>query len=97
MTTQTAPDADLTWFADRFESVAGNIERVIQGKRDVIDLIILTMLSEGHALTEDVPGVDLTRQQPIGYGDEAVAARLARLDVVAEPAELLDVLPDRCP
>ncbi len=60
MTTQPAADADLDWFATRFDAIASNIERVIQGKRDVIDLIILTMLSEGHALIEDVPGVGKT-------------------------------------
>jgi MoxR-like ATPase len=53
------PD-DLAWFSDRFDAVVGNIERVIQGKRDVIELIVLSLLSEGHVLIEDVPGVGKT-------------------------------------
>ncbi len=60
MTAQTVADTDLHWFADRFESVASNMERVIQGKRQVIDLVILNLLSQGHALIEDVPGVGKT-------------------------------------
>jgi MoxR-like ATPase len=51
---------DLVWFSERFDAVAGNIERVIQGKRDVIDLIVLSLLAEGHVLIEDVPGVGKT-------------------------------------
>ncbi|MBA4386816.1 MAG: hypothetical protein C0404_02475 [Verrucomicrobia bacterium] len=35
----------------------GNIERVIIGKRDVINLGIVCLLAEGHLLVEDVPGV----------------------------------------
>jgi MoxR-like ATPase len=58
-THQVDPD-DLAWFADRFSAVAGNIERVIQGKRDAIDLIVMSMLAEGHVLIEDVPGVGKT-------------------------------------
>jgi len=51
---------DLNWFAERFQDIVGNIERVIQGKRAVIDLIVLGLLSEGHVLVEDVPGVGKT-------------------------------------
>ena len=48
------------WFAERFDEVASNIERVIQGKRDVIELTVLCLMAEGHALIEDVPGVGKT-------------------------------------
>jgi MoxR-like ATPase len=47
-------------FADYFDRVVDNIERVIQGKRDVISLILLCLVSEGHLLLEDVPGVGKT-------------------------------------
>ncbi len=60
MTTQTLGETDLHWFADRFELIASNMERVIQGKRHVIDLIIQVLISQGHALIEDVPGVGKT-------------------------------------
>jgi MoxR-like ATPase len=51
---------ELNWFAEQFDTIAGNIERVIQGKRDVVDLVVMSMLSEGHVLIEDVPGVGKT-------------------------------------
>ncbi|MCZ6457083.1 MAG: MoxR family ATPase [Actinobacteria bacterium] len=41
--------------------MASNVETVIQGKRDVIDLILLGLVSEGHVLVEDVPGVGKTQ------------------------------------
>jgi MoxR-like ATPase len=39
---------------------ADNIERVIVGKRDVIDLLLVALLCEGHVLIEDVPGIGKT-------------------------------------
>src|ERR1700687_5903032 len=43
--------------ADR---AARNIEQVIVGKRDVIDLLLVALLCEGHVLIEDVPGIGKT-------------------------------------
>lgn len=37
-----------------------NIEKVIVGKRDVIELLVVGLLSNGHILIEDVPGVGKT-------------------------------------
>jgi MoxR-like ATPase len=37
-----------------------NVERVIVGKRDVIELMMVAMLCEGHVLLEDVPGTGKT-------------------------------------
>ena len=34
-----------------------NIEKVIVGKRQVIDLVVIGLLSRGHVLVEDVPGL----------------------------------------
>ena len=48
-------------FGDRFQKIASNVETVIQGKRDVIELLVLAMVSEGHVLIEDVPGVGKTQ------------------------------------
>jgi len=42
------------------ERLAGNIEKVIVGKRPTIDLAIIALLCEGHILVEDVPGVGKT-------------------------------------
>jgi MoxR-like ATPase len=45
----------------RIAALADNIEKVIIGKRDVIILAITALLSEGHVLIEDVPGVGKTQ------------------------------------
>ena len=37
-----------------------NIERVIVGKREAIELMVVALLCEGHVLIEDVPGVGKT-------------------------------------
>jgi MoxR-like ATPase len=42
------------------ERVGQNVERVIVGKRDVIDLLLVALLCEGHVLIEDVPGIGKT-------------------------------------
>jgi MoxR-like ATPase len=42
------------------EAVRANVGRVIVGKSNVIDLLLVTLLSEGHALIEDVPGLGKT-------------------------------------
>ena len=46
---------------DRIEAIVNNIEKVIVGKREAIIKIICAMLSQGHILVEDVPGVGKTR------------------------------------
>ena len=40
--------------------VVDNVERVIVGKRQVIELAVVGLLSDGHLLVEDVPGVGKT-------------------------------------
>jgi MoxR-like ATPase len=42
------------------ESMIGNIEKVIIGKRSTIELAVVGMLCQGHLLIEDVPGVGKT-------------------------------------
>ena len=42
------------------ERLAQNVERVIIGKREVIDLVTVALLVEGHILFEDVPGTGKT-------------------------------------
>jgi MoxR-like ATPase len=41
-------------------TVLANVERVIIGKRDVIELALTALLCEGHVLIEDVPGTGKT-------------------------------------
>ncbi|HQE93045.1 MAG TPA: MoxR family ATPase [Anaerolineae bacterium] len=40
--------------------VIDNIERIIVGKREVVELAVIGLLSQGHLLIEDVPGVGKT-------------------------------------
>jgi MoxR-like ATPase len=47
-------------FSTDFEAIASNVERVIQGKRRIIDLVLMCLVAEGHVLVEDVPGVGKT-------------------------------------
>jgi len=51
---------DLAWFGDQFRTVTDNIERVIQGKKSTVELVVVGLIAEGHILIEDVPGVGKT-------------------------------------
>jgi MoxR-like ATPase len=42
------------------DRLVANIEQVIVGKRDVIELLLVALLREGHVLIEDVPGTGKT-------------------------------------
>ena len=42
------------------QRVKNNIGRVIVGKDDVIDLVLVALFSDGHMLIEDVPGIGKT-------------------------------------
>src|SRR3954467_10554461 len=50
-------DIDIAAFGQR---VMDNVDRVIIGKRNVTELLLVALLCEGHALLEDVPGVGKT-------------------------------------
>jgi len=49
--------ADIKAFS---EQVIDNLEKVIVGKRQSIELIVIGLLCQGHVLIEDVPGVGKT-------------------------------------
>jgi MoxR-like ATPase len=51
---------DVAQFSEIFGRMAANIERVIVGKRAVVEGCLIGMLSGGHILLEDVPGVGKT-------------------------------------
>lgn len=42
------------------QSVIENVERVIIGKREAVELLLVALLCEGHVLLEDVPGTGKT-------------------------------------
>lgn len=46
---------------EKINALIENVEKVIVGKRDVIELVIAAMLAQGHVLIEDVPGVGKTQ------------------------------------
>lgn len=47
-------------FAKLFTDITDNVEKSLFGKRSVIELVLATMISEGHILLEDVPGTGKT-------------------------------------
>jgi MoxR-like ATPase len=49
--------ADIKTFAER---VIENLEKVVVGKRQSLELIVIGLLCQGHVLIEDVPGVGKT-------------------------------------
>jgi MoxR-like ATPase len=51
------PSTIVQTFAER---VVANIEQVIVGKRDAVELAVVGLLCQGHLLIEDVPGVGKT-------------------------------------
>ena len=59
MATQESLDHHAA-FAGVFGAISANIGRVIQGKPEVIELVMLCLVSEGHLLIADVPGVGKT-------------------------------------
>ena len=46
--------------AEAAARVRENIQKVIVGKDEVIDLALVAILCEGHILVEDVPGIGKT-------------------------------------
>jgi MoxR-like ATPase len=43
-----------------YEDVVRNVERVVIGKRETVELALICLLCQGHLLIEDVPGVGKT-------------------------------------
>ncbi len=46
---------------NKINSLIDNIEKIIVGKRESIELVVAAMLAGGHVLIEDVPGVGKTQ------------------------------------
>ncbi|WP_439902061.1 AAA family ATPase [Microbacterium azadirachtae] len=56
----TMTPEQATWFQGTFSRLADNVDRALQGKRDVVSLVLAAMLAEGHVLLEDAPGTGKT-------------------------------------
>lgn len=67
------------------QKIVENIERVIVGKREVIELLSIALICRGHVLIEDVPGVGKTTLA--GALAKSVSGRLKRIQFTP------DVLP----
>ena len=53
-------DTDVTRFRDDFARVRAEVGKVIVGNSDIVDGVLICLLSEGHALLEGVPGLGKT-------------------------------------
>jgi MoxR-like ATPase len=60
MTTTSSPPMPLSELAAVTARITDNVQRVIAGKSEAIRIALVTLLSEGHLLVEDVPGVGKT-------------------------------------
>jgi MoxR-like ATPase len=49
-----------TWTAERAQAIIAEIETVIVGKRQAVELVVMGLLCNGHILIEDIPGVGKT-------------------------------------
>ena len=58
--TTSSGGADLETLSRVVERVRSNVKKVIEGKPDVINTVLIGLLAEGHILIEDVPGVGKT-------------------------------------
>jgi MoxR-like ATPase len=45
-------------------SLIENVSKVIVGKSETVELVLVALISNGHVLIEDVPGVGKTMPRP---------------------------------
>ncbi|MCB0602647.1 MAG: MoxR family ATPase [Saprospiraceae bacterium] len=55
-----APDADLLWLQEQHRRLKEEIHSIIVGQEDMIDLLMIALLVNGHILLEGVPGIGKT-------------------------------------
>jgi MoxR-like ATPase len=53
-------EAEVKHVAEAGKKVRENIERVIVGKGNIVELVLVSVFCEGHVLIEDVPGIGKT-------------------------------------
>ncbi len=51
---------ELPEVSERAEAILQEVERVVIGKRDALELVLLALLADGHVLIEDNPGLAKT-------------------------------------
>ncbi len=60
VSTSLPPQETVAQAADLRRAVQDNVARVIVGKAPVVDMLLVALLSGGHVLLEDVPGIGKT-------------------------------------
>ncbi len=58
--TQTKGDGVMNGNSALLKKIVDNVEKVIVGKRNAIELTLVALICDGHVLLEDVPGVGKT-------------------------------------
>lgn len=56
----TMTPEQASWFQGTFTRLVDNVDAALQGKREVVALVLSAMLAEGHVLLEDAPGTGKT-------------------------------------
>lgn len=57
---EVLPEDEAKAAGEAIGGIVANIETVIKGKHDQVELVVLCLLAEGHVLIEDIPGVGKT-------------------------------------
>jgi MoxR-like ATPase len=60
-TDERLDQAAITGIQGTVTAIRAEVERVIVGKRGVIERLLVALLAEGHVLIEDVPGIGKTK------------------------------------
>ncbi len=60
MNTKVLTPDELRAASGKLAKIIENVDQVILGKHDIVSLVVLAMVAEGHVLLEDVPGVGKT-------------------------------------
>ena len=76
-------------YAQTAEAIEREIGRVIVGQRDLVRLVLITMLCEGHALLEGVPGLGKT--QLLRALSDAIGVEFRRIQFTPDlmPADIV--------
>ena len=85
--------ASIEEFARTIEAILSELERVVVGKRDVLELLLMAFLADGHVLIDDYPGLaktliarSLARVTGLGFGRIQFTPDLLPSDIAGSSA-----------